>query len=100
MVFHCHNQLLRRPRQSIGQWRACTGVTNLTKFHIFAAEHKVNTYSENYITPMTVYRFGVDPPVKFMTSREIQEHQEALRIVDYYHERQYTIENAFLKNES
>ena len=46
---------------------------DLTKFHTFAAKHKVNTYSENFFQSDDSVSIWSWPPVKFMKSRETQE---------------------------
>ena len=47
---------------------------NLTKLHIFAAKHKVNTYSEKTISLRWLYINLELTPSEVMTSRETQEY--------------------------
>ena len=47
---------------------------NLTKLHIFAAKHKVNTYSETLFSSDDCASIWRLTPSEIMTSRETQEY--------------------------
>ena len=47
---------------------------NLTKLHMLAAKHKINTYNEKLFHSDDCVSIWSWPPVKFMTSRGTQEY--------------------------